>query len=82
MVVVDEEIDKKSFLDAILNKEVDELDISNKLLKRLKDAGINLIKDIFDKDESELKKIHYIGPVRSRQIYNDVMAAVIEYISG
>lgn len=82
LVVINEEIDKKSFLDAILNKEVDKLDISNKLLKRLKDAGINLIKDIFDKDESELKKIHYIGPVRSRQIYNDVMAAVIEYISG
>ena len=54
----------------------------SKLLKRLNDAGISLIRDIFEKDESELKKIHYIGPVRSRQIYNDVMAAVIEYISG
>lgn len=82
LVIVDEEIDKKGFLDSILNKKVDELDISPKLLKRLNAAGIILIKDIFEKDESELKKIHYIGPVRSRQIYNDVMAAVIEYISG
>lgn len=56
LIVVNEEIDIKSFLDAILNKEVDELEISKKLLKRLKGAGINFIKDIFDKDESELKK--------------------------
>lgn len=82
LVTFDEEIDKKGFLNSILSKKVDELDISPKLLKRLNDAGIILIKDIFEKDESELKKIHYIGPVRSRQIYNDVMAAVIEYISG
>lgn len=82
LVIVDEEIDKKGFLNNILNKKVDELDISPKLLKRLNDAGISLIKDIFEKEERELKKIHYIGPVRSRQIYNDVMAAVIEYISG
>lgn len=82
LVIIDEEIDKKGFLDSILNKKVDELDISPKLLKRLNDANIVLIKHIFEKEESELKKIHYIGPVRSRQIYNDVMAAVIEYISG
>lgn len=82
LIIVDEEIDRKGFLNNILNKKVDELDISPKLLKRLNSAGIVLINDIFEKDESELKKIHYIGPVRSRQIYNDVMAAVIEYISG
>lgn len=82
LVIIDEEIDQKFFLDNVLNKKVDELEISRKLLKRLNDAGIILIKDIFEKDENELKKINYIGPVRSRQIYNDVMAAVIEYISG
>jgi len=65
-----------------LNKKVSELEISTKLLKRLNDAGYILIKDIFERDESELKKISYIGKVRSRQIYNNVMAAVIEYISG
>lgn len=70
------------FLNNILNKKVSELEISTKLLKRLNDAGYILIKDIFERDESELKKISYIGKVRSRQIYNNVMAAVIEYISG
>ena len=58
------------------------MEISTKLLKRLNDAGYILIKDIFERDESELEKISYIGKVRSRQIYNNVMAAVIEYISG
>lgn len=82
LVVVEEKIDQKMFLDNILNKRVDELEISTKLLKRLNDAGFVLIKDIFERDESELKKINYIGKVRSRQIYNNVMAAVIEYISG
>lgn len=82
LVTVDEKIDQKMFLDNILNKKVDELEISRKLLKRLNAAGFILIKDIFERDESELKKINYIGDVRSRQIYNNVMAAVIEYISG
>ena len=82
LVTVEEEIDQKLFLDNILNKRVDELEISTRLLKRLNDAGFILIKDIFDRDENELKKINYIGKVRSRQIYNNVMAAVIEYISG
>lgn len=77
-----EEIDQKSFLNNVLNKKVSELEISTKLLKRLNDAGYILIKDIFERDESELKKAYYIGDVRSRQIYNNVMAAVIEYISG
>ena len=82
MISTEEEIDQKMFLNNILNKKVSELEISTKLLKRLNDAGYILIKDIFERDESELKKISYIGKVRSRQIYNNVMAAVIEYISG
>ena len=82
MISVEEEIDQKIFLNNILNKKINELEISTKLLKRLNDAGYILIKDIFERDESELEKISYIGKVRSRQIYNNVMAAVIEYISG
>ena len=82
LISTEEEIDQKMFLNNILNKKVSELEISTKLLKRLNDAGYILIKDIFERDESELKKISYIGKVRSRQIYNNVMAAVIEYISG
>ena len=82
LISTEEEIDQKMFLNNILNKKVSELEISKKLFKRLNDAGYILIKDIFERDESELKKISYIGKVRSRQIYNNVMAAVIEYISG
>lgn len=82
LISTEEEIDQKMFLNNILNKKVNELEISTKLVKRLNDAGYILIKDIFDGDENELKKIYYIGEVRSKQIYNNVMAAVIEYISG
>ncbi|WP_395547104.1 MULTISPECIES: hypothetical protein [unclassified Lacrimispora] len=69
-------------LRSILSKNIDILDISPKLLLRLKNNNINIIQDIFDKEEKELESIEYIGPVRSRKIYNLVLSAVLEYISG
>ena len=74
--------ESKGIINSILNKTIDNLDISPKILKRLKDFGINFIKDVFEKDEKELESIEYIGPIRSRQIYNHVLGAVLEYISG
>lgn len=74
--------ESKEIINSILNKSIENLDISSKLLKRLKDYGINIIRDVFEKDEKELESIGYIGPIRSRQIYNHVLGAVLEYISG
>nr|WP_024838521.1 hypothetical protein [Clostridium sp. 12(A)] len=69
-------------LESILHKSIDHLDISSKLLLRLKNSNIIIIKDIFEKEEKDLETIGYIGPVRSRQIYNHVLGAILEYISG
>lgn len=69
-------------LRSILSKNIDILDISPKLLLRLKNSNIYIIQDIFDKEEKELESIGYIGPIRSRKIYNLVLSAVLEYISG
>lgn len=77
-----EDGESKEIINSILNKSIENLDISSKLLKRLKDYGINIIRDVFEKDEKELESIGYIGPIRSRQIYNHVLGAVLEYISG
>lgn len=82
LILSNKENNNTGILDYVLNKEVFNLDISPKLLRRLDTAGIKKIKDIFEKNEEDLRSINYIGPVRSRQIYNHVMAAVIEYISG
>lgn len=65
-----------------MHKSIDHLDISSKLLLRLKNSNIIIIKDIFEKEEKDLETIGYIGPVRSRQIYNHVLGAILEYISG
>lgn len=63
-------------------KSIDGLDISPYLLSLLKNCGLKTIGDILDKDESELQKIRYIGPKRSRKISNIVYNSILEYISG
>lgn len=49
--------------------DISELDISDKILARLRGAGINTVKDILIKDMDGLKEINYIRDVRAKQIY-------------
>lgn len=73
---------QQGIIEQILKKELKELELSQKLLDRLSQEKIFYVEDIFKGHESDLEKIDYIGPIRSRKIYNQVMSAIIEYISG
>lgn len=70
------------FLSIILQKSIEELDLTNFQKKLLLDDGINTVEQILSKSEEDLKKVAYIGEKRSRIIWNSAYNSVIEYVSG
>ena len=69
-------------MNEMMKKNINILDISPSLRKRLSDNGLNTIGEVLNRNESDLQKIPYIGPVRSRKISNIVYNSILEYISG
>jgi len=65
-----------------LAKPVTELDISEFQIRKLKELQLNSIKDVLSSNEERLQQAFLIGPVRSRQMRNAAMSAVLEYLSG
>lgn len=76
------ESNSSEVISQISKQDISSLDISSSIQKRLKDSGLNTIGQVLDKSEEELRKIPYIGFVRSRKINNLVYNAILEYISG
>lgn len=66
----------------ISNQNIDVLELSDNMKKKLHDYGYNTVNDILLKNEDELRNIPYVGLVRSRIISNVVINAILEYISG
>ncbi|MGG5341247.1 hypothetical protein [Enterococcus sp. AZ192] len=66
----------------ILQQPIDKLDITRYQRRILKENGIDIIKQILEKEESGLKEFRNIGNVRSRQIWSSAYNAFFEYISG
>lgn len=66
----------------ILEKSIDEVDITPFQRKTLQNYGFNTLSDILKESEVELKRAYGIGEIKSRRIYNIVLNAVMEYISG
>lgn len=69
-------------LEQILRKSIDELEISDRLRSRIREAGYNTLGDILSHSEKDLQKVYLIGEIRSRAITNSAWNAAIEYISG
>ena len=76
------EANYNEIMNKMMNMQISILDISPSLRKRLSDNGLNTIGEVLNRNESDLQKIPYIGPVRSRKISNIVYNAILEYISG
>lgn len=76
------EADYNEIMNEMMKKKISILDISPSLQKRLNDNGLNTIGEVLNKNEYDLQKIPYIGPVRSRKISNIVYNSILEYISG
>ncbi len=65
-----------------LQKSIDILDVTDWQKKKLNEAKLNTIGKILELTAEDLKKIYYVGDVRSRRIYGAAQAAVYEYLSG
>jgi hypothetical protein len=50
--------------------------LSDRIVERLKTAGINTVRSLYDAPDDQLDQIHYIGEVRVRQLKNAVAQAI------
>jgi len=67
----------------VLNKPVQELDLTDFQLKRLtSDLNVKTIGDILKMTEADLMMAERIGEKRARTIMNIALNAALEYISG
>lgn len=70
-------------LEARLEASIDNLDLSTFLRSKLQgDLGLTSIREVLAASEQDFQKAHYVGQVRSRQMRNAAVTAVIEYLSG
>lgn len=76
------ESDLSQVLKAQLAKPVDVLDLSEHQRNGLIGIGLNTVGEALNADETDFRKISYVGPKRSRRIKNVVLASVLEYLSG
>lgn len=71
-----------SFLDEMIDRSINELDLTEFQKRRLREQDLSTIGDVLTSSEHILKKGYYIGDVRSRQMHNAAQAAVMEYLAG
>lgn len=64
----------------LLSKSIDELQLTMWQKDNLKSIGVITIKDLLLIEETDLKKIYYVGDYKSRQMKNIAMAAMFEYL--
>jgi hypothetical protein len=69
-------------LDARLETGVDYLDITGFQREKLSELGLTTIGKVLAAKEVDFQKAHYVGKVRSRQMRNAAVTAVLEYLSG
>lgn len=77
-----EEPDMSSILSRQLSRSVDVLELSKFQRESLCRLGFETIGKALAADETSYQAADYIGPVRSRQMRNAVIASVLEYLSG
>jgi len=70
-------------LETRLAADIGQLDLTAFLRSKLQnDLGLTSIRDVLSASEYDFQKAHYVGRVRSRQMRNAAVTAVIEYLSG
>lgn len=69
-------------LQARLQKSIDALDLTPFQKSKLNELNLSSIGDVLEAGEAKFRTLHYVGQVRSRQMHNAAMTAVIEYLSG
>ncbi len=79
-------INVNSGIDLVLNAQLDKpatvLDLTPWQLEKLKELGLQTVRDVLNSTEEKLKEANYVGDVRARRMRNAAIAAVLEYLSG
>ena len=74
--------DSNVALDARLAAGVDDLDLTDFQKSKLHELNLSTIGEVLAASESDFQVLFYVGRVRSRQMRNAAIMAVIEYLSG
>jgi hypothetical protein len=77
-----EEKDLSLVLERELAKQIQVLDLTDYQKQGLQSIGLTTVGQALQASETDFQKIYYVGPVRSRQMMNIVVASVLEYLSG
>jgi len=76
------ETDISQVLDRVLDKSIDNLDLTEHQKSGLCSIKLDTVGKALQASEAEFQRIDYVGPKRSRKIMNTVTASVLEYLSG
>lgn len=74
--------DGNAALEARLGAPIRLLDITQFQRAKLTELRLNTIGDVLTSTEEEFQKAKYVGRIRSRQMRNAAISAVIEFLSG
>jgi hypothetical protein len=74
--------DSNVALEARLAAGIDNLDLTYFQKSKLRELNLTTIGDVLGASEADFQALFYVGRVRSRQMRNAAIMAVIEYLSG
>jgi hypothetical protein len=74
--------DGNAALEARLKETIDVLDLTYFQKSKLRELNLSNIGEVLSASEAKFRTLHYVGHVRSRQMRNAAIVAVIEYLSG
>ena len=77
-----EEVDLSAELASELAKSIDVLDLTDHQKQGLRSVGLDTVCKALQGSDLQLQKSYYIGPKKSRQMLNNVVASVHHYLSG
>lgn len=74
--------DGNAALEARLQENINVLDLTPFQKSKLRELDLETIGDVLAANETKFRTLYYVGQVRSRQMRNAAIMAVVEYLSG
>ena len=74
--------DMAKSLELQISKPLDVLDLSYKMKNKLREVGLNSVKDVLNAPEEKLKEASYVGDKRARRMKQVALTSVYEYLIG
>lgn len=74
--------DMAESLEIQIAKDISVLDLSYKMKEKLREVGLNSVKDVLNAPEDKLKEAYYVGDKRARWMKRVALTSVYEYLIG